>query len=128
MQQGGITIFTFILLWYWRNIAREAIYISATLSEGSLKGEGFQNSQGWPLHFFPKGYVMFYWIGAIVCCWPHHHVKWLPYQRSWHETPVAQFWPTIIDFGKACPSEMGKKDVLGHYQKEVHQNYQNYQI
>ena len=38
------------------------------------------------------------------------------------EIPVAQFWPTIIDFGKACPSEMGKKYVLDHYQKEVYRN------
>ena len=38
------------------------------------------------------------------------------------KTPVAQFWPTVIDFGKACPSEMGKKYVLGHYQKEVYRN------
>ena len=40
-------------------IVHGAIYISATLSEDSLEGEGFQNSQGWPLPFFPTGYVMF---------------------------------------------------------------------
>ena len=30
------------------------------------------------------------------------------------EIPAAQFWPTIIDFGKACPSEMGKKMAMAH--------------
>ena len=39
-------------------LGNRAIYISATLSEDSLEGEGFQNSQGWPLPFFPTGYVM----------------------------------------------------------------------
>ena len=56
---GGITTVTLKLPWYWRGIAGGAIYISATLSEGSIKGEGFQNSQNWPLRFFPTGYVMF---------------------------------------------------------------------
>ena len=39
MQQGGITALIFILPWFWRSIARGAIYISATVSEGSLEGE-----------------------------------------------------------------------------------------
>lgn len=28
------------------------------------------------------------------------------------ETPVAGVWPTIVDFGKACPSKHGKKCVF----------------
>ena len=85
MQQGGITALTFILPWYWRSIAHGAIYISVTISKGSLEGEGFQNSQGWPLRFFPTGCVIFCRIGSnCLSFWPHRRVKWLPYQRSWH--------------------------------------------
>ena len=34
------------------------------------------------------------------------------------ENPT-KFWPTIIDFGKACPSDRGKKYSLPHHQKKV---------
>ena len=32
---------------------------------------------------------------------------------------TAQFWPTIIDFGKACPADKGKRYKLQYHQQKV---------
>ena len=39
-----------------------------------------------------------------------------------NEAPVPRLWPTIVDFGKACPSEKGKMYVLGSRQKEMYRS------
>lgn len=38
------------------------------------------------------------------------------------EIPVAGVWPTIIDFGKACPSKKGKKYILGPHQRKMYRS------